>query len=78
MDLATLQLYLTQAQQAYHQLMMGQNLVEIRHNNREMRYGQPDKAALAAYIADLNGQICRLQNGLPVTGRRGRSRAIFF
>ena len=78
MDLATLQGYLAQAQQAYHELMMGQSLVKIRHNEREMSYGQANKATLAAYIADLNGQIATLQAGGTVTGRRGRSRSVFF
>lgn len=78
MDLATLQLYLGQARDAYHQLMLGQSLVKIRHNEREMSYGAADKAALSAYIADLNGQIATLQAGGTVSGRRGRSRPIYF
>ena len=77
MDLATLQSYLANAQAAYHALMTGQSLVEIRHNEREMRYTQVNRSALVSYIADLKGQIARL-TGQPVTGGRGRARPIFF
>lgn len=54
----TLQDRLNEAEAAYHALVTGKAAVELRDSNGEtVRYTAPNRAALAAYIADLKRQI---------------------
>ena len=56
MALTTLQA-LTEARQAYHDLLTGQAVTEFRDQNGEMvRYTQINRAALSDYIARLERQ----------------------
>jgi hypothetical protein len=76
-QIATLQQQVAEATAAYHQLMIGQSLVRIRHNAREMSYSQANAADLLAYISTLNAQLAQL--GVRTVGpRRGRSRRVIF
>lgn len=61
MDVATLQLRLTEAENAYHQLMLGQQIVMIRDSNGEqIQYSNASASKLAQYITTLRSQL-----GLP-------------
>lgn len=53
-----LQTRLTEAETAYHNLVLGKAMVEFRDSNGELvRYSQTNRAALAAYIDDLKRQL---------------------
>lgn len=53
-----LQEKLAQAEAAYHQLMMGQQVVMIRDSNGEqIQYGNANAGRLAQYIASLKMQL---------------------
>jgi hypothetical protein len=57
-DTTTLQSRLDEAETAYHDLCLGKQLVEFRDSNGEqVRYTATNRAALAAYIADLKRQL---------------------
>ena len=60
-DLATLKTWLTEAETAFHQLLMGDRLVSISHEGRTSSYNQTNRSDLEAYIADLKGQIAKLE-----------------
>lgn len=61
MDSVTLQLRLTEAENAYHQLMLGQQIVMIRDSNGEqIQYSNASASKLAQYITTLRSQL-----GLP-------------
>lgn len=50
--------YLADAKKAYHQIMLGQQAVQIRDQNGEtITYGQAKAGELAGYIASLQGQL---------------------
>jgi hypothetical protein len=73
-DLATLQARLAEAEAAYHKMMTGKLVAEIRHGLGEaMRFNKPE--ALLAYINDLKGQIAALTG---VAGGRIRARRVAF
>lgn len=56
--MATLQERLTEAETAYHELVIGKGVAEVRDANGEViRYTQTSISRLAAYIADLKRQI---------------------
>lgn len=55
--MATVQERLTEAQEAYHALLIGRAPAEIRDQNGELvRYSKADPSALQAYIKDLETQ----------------------
>lgn len=57
-SLATLQTRLDQAEEAYHQLMLGTAVrVFVDQNGERIEYFASDKAKLAAYIKQLKFQI---------------------
>jgi hypothetical protein len=73
-DLATLQARLAEAEAAYHKMMIGKLVVEIRHGLGEaMRFNKPE--SLLAYINDLKGQIATLTGA---AGGRIRARRVAF
>lgn len=54
-----IQLLLDEARVAYHSLMMGQALVEVRDQNGELvRFKAANRADLYAYIQRLEGLLC--------------------
>lgn len=54
----TLQEKLTQAEDAYHKLMLGQTVVEVRDSNGEtIRYTTANANRLATYIQELRRQL---------------------
>jgi len=62
--MATLQERLTEAEAAYHDLLIGKAAVEVRDSNGEtVRYTSANRAALASYIADLKRQINETSSG---------------
>ena len=64
------QAMLDEARAAYHQLLTGTALVEIRHEQQGyMRYAQANAAALLAYISSLEGQL-----NVPIALRTGPRR----
>lgn len=61
--MATIAEKLAQAEEAYHQLMMGQTVVEVVDQNGErVKYAQASASRLAMYIATLKNQM----NGTPL------------
>ena len=63
-DTATLQLRLTQAEDQYHRLMMGQAArVFVDQNGERVEYVAANSSKLAAYIADLKRQLGLLAQG---------------
>lgn len=70
MDIETLQTRLTEAEEAYHQLMIGAKEVSVNVGNfGSVTYNQTNRAALEAYIADLKAQLAKVA-GSPVLKRR--------
>lgn len=68
-DLATLRTQLTAAQSAYHDLMIGQAVVQIRDQNGELViYNQADASKLATYISSLQRQIASLTGSTGPSG----------
>lgn len=62
--MATLQERLDEAESAYHDLVIGKSVVELRDaNGEDMRYTAANRASLAAYIADLKRQISGAVSG---------------
>jgi len=59
-DLSTLQGWLTEAEQAQHELSIGKSVVEVWRDGRRITYSKADLAALRLYIADLKRQIADL------------------
>lgn len=50
---------LAEAKTAYHKLMTGEALVEVRDQNGEtVRFTQINRAALYSYIQDLERKVC--------------------
>lgn len=62
-DLTTLKTQLADAKAAYHQLVLGNKMVEIRVGGRWMQKTPADKAGLKEYIRELTGQVSRLEGG---------------
>lgn len=62
--MATLQERLTEAEQAQHDLLTGKSVrVYVDHNGERIEYTAANRAALAAYIADLKRQISGTATG---------------
>lgn len=56
---------LVEAESAYHDLLTGKSVVELRDSNGELvRYSAANRSALQNYIASLQAQIAA--SGLPV------------
>lgn len=71
---AELMALLAEAKAAYHSLMTGQALVEIRDQNGEMvRYSQINRQALYSYIQELERKVCQ-----PSGARSSRPMGFFF
>lgn len=51
------QTQLNEAREAYHKLLTGQSVVRIQRDGKTLEYKSVDKAALAAYIADLETRL---------------------
>lgn len=67
-DLAQLQLWLAEAQNAYHTLMMGGSaIVVVDQNGERVEYSRANALSLSKYIAMLQAQINSLL-GVAVTG----------
>jgi hypothetical protein len=78
-DIATLQSRLTEAENALHQINLGQNVAEIWHgNNERMRFNNANLGTLRAYIAELKGQLAALGVQVSGYGRRIRARQVYF
>lgn len=70
MDIETLQTRLTEAEETYHQLMIGAREVSVNVGNfGSETYNQTNRAALEAYIADLKAQLAKVA-GSPVLKHR--------
>jgi hypothetical protein len=54
---ATLQMWLTSAQQAYVDLMMGGKPVTVSYDGKSVTYTAADKASLEAFITVLQRQL---------------------
>ena len=74
MDLAILQARLTDAQLAYHALMIGKATASVSYDGKSVTYTQATMGNLAAYVALLQNQIAAL-TGLRI--RRGPILASF-
>ena len=74
MDLATLQARLTDAQLAYHKLMIGGAMASVSYDGKSVTYTQATMSNLAAYITLLQNQIAAL---LGTARRRGPLLATF-
>lgn len=56
--MATVQERLTAAEDAYHQIMIGRSVVELRDQNGEtIRYTPANASRLASYIQELKRQL---------------------
>lgn len=67
--MATLSARLTEAQAAYHALLTGSAVEEVRDSNGEtIRYTQANRGALAGYISSLERQIAVANGATPATG----------
>lgn len=56
-DVTTLQTWLAEARQAYHDLQTGRLTVELRHGLKTIVYNRANLHDLRAYIAQLEAQI---------------------
>jgi len=57
-DAVTLQKWLTEAENAYHQLMMGSKaIVLVDSNGERIEYQRAESSKLSAYIAELRRQL---------------------
>lgn len=62
--MATKQELLAQAEEAYHKLMLGQTVVEVRDSNGEtIRFNAANANKLATYINDLKRQLGQITSG---------------
>jgi len=65
-----LQSQLQEAEQAYHGLMLGQSVAELRDANGELiRYTPANAARLATYIRSLRAQLGMIPAGALAPGR---------
>lgn len=65
---------LAEAKTAYHNLMTGQSMVEIRDQNGEtVRFSQINRQALYSYIQELERKVCQ-----PSGSRSSRPMGFFF
>jgi hypothetical protein len=67
-DLATLQIWLAQAETARHKLVIGSLRETVRYNGtQEVTFAKTDLAKLDAYIASLKSQIAGLAGDAPAS-----------
>lgn len=65
---------LAEAKTAYHNLMTGQAMVEVRDQNGEnVRFSQINRAALYSYIQELERKLCK-----PAGARANRPMGFIF
>lgn len=70
MDIETLQTRLAEAEEAYHQLMIGAREVSVNVGNfGSVTYNQTNRAALETYIADLKNKLSQAK-GLSIGCRK--------
>lgn len=70
MDIETLRTRLAEAEEAYHQLMIGAKEVSVNVGNfGSVTYNQTSRAVLEAYIADLKAKLAEAE-GSPVLKRK--------
>lgn len=70
MNIETLRKRLAEAEEAYHQLMIGAREVSVNVGNfGSVTYNQTSRAVLEAYIADLKAQLAAAE-GTSVGRRR--------
>ena len=70
MDVEILKTRLTEAEEAYHQLMIGAKEVSVNVGNfGSVTYNQTNRVALEAYIADLKVKLADAK-GSPVLKRK--------
>ena len=62
-DLATLQARLAEAEEARHELKLGNRAELMAHGERRMQFTPADHARLDAYIAELRQQISGKRRG---------------
>ncbi len=68
-DIKTLKIRLSEAEEAYHKLMIGAREVSVNVGNfGSVTYNQTSKTTLEAYISDLKSQIAMAEG--KSTGRR--------
>lgn len=61
---------LAEAEAAYHSLLTGQSVAEVRdHNGELVRYFAPQASRLKAYILELKRELGLLPNGALAPGR---------
>lgn len=76
MDEAQLRLHIAEAEVAYHKLMTGQAVVEVRDSSSEtIRFSQANASRLRQYISELKYQLQNLLSARPAT--RGPIRPVF-
>ncbi len=76
-DIETLKTRLTQAEEAYHQLMIGAKEVSVNVGNfGAVTYNQTSRSALEAYISSLKSQIA-VAEGKTTTSRRRMIKVAF-
>lgn len=69
MELQTLKIRLSEAEDAYHKLMIGVHEVSVNVGNfGSVTYNQTSRTALEAYISNLKSQIAAVEG--QATGRR--------
>lgn len=66
-DRATLIAWRSDAQNALHNLLIGDRAVQVRHNEKWVTYQRADEAKLRSYLSQLNAAI----DGRPVAGGVG-------
>lgn len=70
LDKETIKTRLAEAEEAYHQLMIGVREVSVNVGNfGSVTYNQTSRAALEAYIADLKAKLAKAE-GSPVLKRK--------
>lgn len=70
LDKETIKTRLAEAEEAYHQLMIGAREVSVNVGNfGSVTYSQTNRAALEAYMADLKAQLAEAE-GTPVLKRK--------
>lgn len=70
LDKETIKTRLAEAEEAYHQLMIGAREVSVNVGNfGSVTYNQTSRTALEAYMADLKAQLAKAE-GLPVLKRK--------
>ncbi len=65
-DCSAIQALLTEAQSAYHDLMVGKSVRKfVDQNNESVEYSRANISQLSAYIQDLKSQLAECGGGTP-------------